>query len=279
LNDRQEDTKMETDGRNRGRPKKFQETGTQNTIQAVDRAIDVLEVLATGGAMTLTDIARVMAQSPATLYRVLSTFQARGLTENDPLTQEWSVGAGAFRIGATFLRRSNVTARALPAMRHLMETTGETSNLGIEKSDMVVFISQVETHESIRAFFPPGTQAPMHASGIGKALLSTFPDGRLHRFLQKCPFERFTPQTIVTHEGLLAEMQRIRASGFAFDNEEKSLGMRCIAAPVVNFQGQAVAGISISGPSHRVTPDKVARIGALVKAAGDAISRSLGAGL
>jgi len=268
---------METDRRNRGRPKKFQDSASQNTIQSVDRAIDVLEVLAAGGAMTLSDLARTMDQSAATLYRVLSTFQARGLTENDPLTQEWSVGASAFRIGATFLRRSNVTARALPAMRHLMETTGETSNLGIEKSDMVVFISQVETHESIRAFFPPGTQAPMHASGIGKALLSNVAETRLHRFLQNCPFEVFTPQTIVTREELHAEMQRIRDCGFAFDNEEKSPGMRCIAAPIVNFQGQAVAGISISGPSHRVTPDKVARFGALVKAAGDAVSRSLGA--
>lgn len=268
---------METENRKRGRPKKFQESDSQNTIQAVDRAIDVLEALASGGAMTLTDIATKLDQSPATVYRVLSTFNARGLTENDALTQEWSVGASAFRIGATFLRRSNVTARALPAMRQLMETTGETSNLGFEKSDKVIFISQVETYESIRAFFPPGTQAPMHASGIGKALLSAFSDSRLERFLQNCPFERFTPQTIVTRQGMLDEMQSIRANGFAFDNEEKSIGMRCIAAPIVNYMGQAVAGISISGPSHRVTPDKLTEFSELVKAAGIEVSRSLGA--
>ncbi len=172
------------------------------------------------------------------------------------------------------MRRTNVTASALPAMRHLMETTGETSNLGIEKSGMVIFISQLETHESIRAFFPPGTQAPMHSSGIGKALLSTFSEARLEAFLQEAPFERFTPQTIVTAEGVRAEMQKIRAQGYAFDDEEKSIGMRCIAAPILNFQGQAVAGISISGPSHRVTLDRVAQIGGLVKAAS---ARSRGA--
>ncbi|WP_323005279.1 HTH-type transcriptional regulator BhcR [Pseudorhodobacter sp.] len=270
---------MDSDNRNRGRPKKFQESETPITIQAVDRAIDVLEALSKGGALTLSELAKRMDQSPATLYRVLSTFQARGMVENEPLTQEWSVGASAFRIGASFLRRSNVTARALPAMRHLMEATGETSNLGIEKSGMVIFISQVETHESIRAFFPPGTQAPMHSSGIGKALLSTFSDARLHKFLQDGPFEKFTPQTIVTQDGLLSEMQAIRAKGFAFDNEEKSNGMRCIAAPILNFQGQAVAGISISGPSHRVTQDNVAQFGALVKAAAEDVSRSLGAEL
>jgi IclR family acetate operon transcriptional repressor len=268
---------MGAEGRNRGRPKKFQEAETQTTIQAVDRAIDVLEVLAKGGAMTLTQIAGAMEQSPATLYRVLSTFQARGMVENDPLTQEWSVGAGAFRIGASFLRRSNLALRALPAMRHLMETTGETSNLGIEKSDTVIFISQVETHESIRAFFPPGTQAPLHASGIGKALMASFSDKRLERYLQAAPFEAFTAQTIVTRDRVMAEVARIRDQGFSFDDEEKSSGMRCIAAPIRNFQGQVVAGISISGPSHRVTPDKLATIGALVRAAGEDVSRNLGA--
>lgn len=268
---------MGSEYRKRGRPKKFDDSGSQNTIQAVDRAIDVLEILAKGGAMTLTDIATQLGQSPATVYRVLSTLKARDLTENDQLTQEWSIGASAFRIGTSFLRRSNVTVQALPAMRHLMEATGETSNLGIEKSNRVIFISQVETHESIRAFFPPGTQAPMHASGIGKALLSVFSDRRLGRFLQDCPFEQFTSQTIVTRQGMLQEVETIRANGFAYDDEEKSKGMRCIAAPIVNYQGQAMAGISISGPSHRVTTDKLAAFGALVKAAAIEVSRKLGA--
>jgi len=268
---------MEPETRNRGRPKKFEPSDGQNIIQAVDRSIDVLEVLADGGSMTLTEIATQMGQSPATLYRVLSTFKARGVVENDTLTQEWAIGAIAFRIGASFLRRSNVTSRALPAMRNLVEATGETSNLGIEKSGMVVFISQVETHESIRAFFPPGTQGPMHASGIGKALLSTYPERKLEQFIKSADLTRFNDKTICTPEGLLADISAIRARGYSFDDEEKAVGMRCIAAPIINFQGQAVAGISISGPSHRVTPDMVAKIGAMVKAAGDDVSRSLGA--
>jgi IclR family acetate operon transcriptional repressor len=268
---------MDPEMRNRGRPRKFNPTDGQNIIQSVDRAIDVLEVLAQGGAMTLSEIATQMGQSPATLYRVLSTFQARDVVENDPLTQEWTIGATAFRIGAKFLRRGNVTSSALPAMRHLMETTGETSNLGIEKSHMVIFVSQVETHESIRAFFPPGTQAPMHASGIGKALLSTFSDRQLQQYFKANALTAFTPNTICTADDLMRDVHAIRVRGFSFDDEEKAIGMRCIAAPIFNYQGQAVAGISISGPSHRVAPDMVAKIGALVMAAGNDVSRSLGA--
>ena len=260
-----------------GRPRGFNTDDTQSTLQSVDRAVDVLKTLASGPPMTLSDIARSLSASPATIHRVLITLQARAMAEADPTTQEWSVGPEAFRIGAAFLRRSTVTARALPVMRHLMEVTGETSNLGIEKADMVMFISQVETHESIRAFFPPGTQTPMHASGIGKALLSHHSGARLERLLATGPLERFTPQTIVTRDGLLAELAQIRDAGFAFDNEEKAVGMRCIAAAIVNFHGEAVAGISISGPSHRVSPEKVAAFGKLVRAAGHTISRSLGA--
>lgn len=268
---------MDNTQRNRGRPKKFNPKEGENIIQAVDRAIDLLDALAEGGSMTLSALAAQMGQSPATIYRALCTFQARGMVENDTLTQEWAIGAATFRIGATFLRRSNVTSSALPAMRDLMEVTGETSNLGIEKSGMVIFISQVETHESIRAFFPPGTQGPMHASGIGKALLSTFNDRQLAQYFMVADLTSFTPNTICTAADLTADIKLIQRRGFSFDDEEKAIGMRCIAAPIINHQGQAVAGISISGPSHRVTAEMVPKIGALVKAAGDAVSRSLGA--
>ncbi len=270
---------MTQESRNRGRPKTHDPALGQNIIQAVDRAIDVLEVLADGGAMTLSQIATKMGQSPATLYRILCTFQARDIVENDAVTQEWTIGANAFRIGAKFLRRNNVVLSALPAMRHLMETTGETSNLGIEKAGKVVFISQVETNESIRAFFPPGTQAPMHASGIGKALLSTFSDVKLAQYVKEQVLTQFTHKTICTGEDLIGEVKRIRALGYSFDDEEKAVGMRCIAAPIFDHQGQAVAGISISGPSHRLSVDMVTQIGAIVKAAARDVSRSLGADL
>lgn len=268
---------MADEQRSRGRPKRFDGDESQNIIQSLDRAIDVLETLAQGGAMTLSQVASTMDQSPATIYRVLSTFRVRGMAEVNPASQEWSVGAEAFRIGSAFLRRSNVIARAMPIMQQLRDETGETSNLGIERDDNVVFIAQVETHESIRAFFPPGTQAPMHASGIGKALLAMFPEKHLARYLAQAHLPPFTANTICTPDGLRAHLVQIRTQGYSFDDEEKAIGMRCIAAPIVNFHGDAVAGVSISGPSHRLPCDGVARIGALVKAAGDKISASLGA--
>ncbi|MEX0969469.1 MAG: HTH-type transcriptional regulator BhcR [Paracoccaceae bacterium] len=268
---------MTHQNRARGRPKSFRRPDETPRIQAVDRAVDVLEALAMGGTMTLSALAAEMGQSPATLYRILTTFQLRGLVENIEATQEWMIGANSFRIGAVYLRRSNIVSRAMPAMRELMAATGETANLGIEADGRVMFIAQVETHESIRAFFPPGTQGPMHASGIGKALLATYAQARMQKLLGSMALEQFTAQTLTRQHDLRADLAATRTRGYAIDDGEKSPGMRCIAAPIFNYLGEAVAGISVSGPSNRLTTDKVATTGAMVKAAADGVSEALGA--
>lgn len=266
---------MERDTPRKGRPRSFAGNPSQSTIQSLDRALDVLDALASGKGMTLTDVAKHLGQSPATMYRVLTTLEARGMVETDRQTQAWHIGAAAFRLGSAFLRRSSVVERSQPVMRRLMEATGETSNLGIEKGGDVMFVSQIETQESIRAFFPPGTLSPMHASGIGKALLSCYDEDRIVDFLRR-RLERFTDKTIVTPEALIEEMRRIRDRGYAFDDEEKATGMRCVAAPIVDAYGKAVAGISVSGPTHRMRSDQIDRIGQLVRDAAAEVSRSIG---
>jgi len=264
--------------RKRGRPRSFAtKPGTQTTVQSLDRALDILDQLAGQTGMTLTEVATALDQSPATVYRVLATLEAREIVETDPQTQEWHIGPSAFRLGSAFLRRSGVAERSRPVMRALMEATGETSNLGIEKGGEVMFISQVETNESIRAFFPPGTLSPMHASGIGKALLSLFPEDRIDRFLRRRELIRFTDNTITTPDALRDELRMIRAQGFSFDDEEKAAGMRCVAAPIVNFYGEPVAGISISGPTHRLPAHRIGEIGKLVQDAAAEVSAGLGA--
>ncbi|SHJ08321.1 transcriptional regulator, IclR family [Shimia gijangensis] len=263
--------------RKKGRPKAFNSDAAANPIQSLDRALIVLETLAGHSGLTLSEIAEKLDQSAATMYRVLTTLAARGFVESEPQTQEWHIGPASFRLGSAFLRRSSVVERARPVMRTLMEATGETANLGIEKDNMVMFVSQVETHESIRAFFPPGTLSQMHASGIGKALLSLFPERRLERFLREQTLTDFTEKTLSDPDAIRAEMARSRAQGFAVDDEEKNLGMRCVAAPITNFYGEAVAGISVSGPVSRMTSDRIPEVAALVKAAAGELSQGLGA--
>jgi len=262
--------------RKRGRPKSTALKPVEIKIQSLDRAIDILEHIAQGSGLTLSEISEKSGQSPATIYRILTTCSARHMVAMDPITQEWHIGPESFRIGSAFLKRSGIVERARPAMRALMLQTGETANLGVESNHQVLFLSQVETHENIRAFFPPGAQSPMHASGIGKALLA-YADGKtIEAYLKTDQFEAFTENTICTHEDLQAELVRIRSQGYAFDNEEKSKGMRCVAAPILNTYGEVVAGISVSGPTARLTLDRIDTICRLVMKQAENLSFGLG---
>ncbi|EDZ44848.1 transcriptional regulator, IclR family [Rhodobacterales bacterium Y4I] len=263
--------------RRKGRPKNFDSASNPPTIQSLDRALDVLDALAGASGMTLTELSTALDQSAATMYRVLATLEARQIVEMEPQSQTWHIGAMAFRLGSAFLRRSSVIERARPVMRELMEATGETSNLGIERGGDVMFVSQVETYESIRAFFPPGTTSPMHASGIGKALLSCFGEDQLTRFLRGRTLKEFTEKTLTSAEALREDLAQIRRRGWSFDDEEKAPGMRCVAAPVFGMQGEVLAGISVSGPTSRMPDTRISEIGALVRGAAEKLSYGLGA--
>lgn len=252
---------MVEETRKRGRPR-GRAAGSEDSggVRALDRALDILDVIAAASGLTLTEIAQRLDQAPSTVHRVLVTLAARGVVESDDVTQTWHVGPTAFRHGTAFMRRSGLVERARPVLRRLMEATGETANLGILNGDAVLFLSQAETHETIRAFFPPGTRSPLHASGIGKALLAHMPAAELRRAIAAMRPERFTPMTLTEPQALLDDLAQIRARGYSLDNEERTLGMRCIAAPIFDLAGEAATGISVSGPVLRMSDERLAEI-------------------
>nr|HMS93708.1 IclR family transcriptional regulator [Tabrizicola sp.] len=236
----------------RGRPKAFHDKTDQNTVQALDRGLEILAHVAAHPGRTLSEIAEGAGEAVATVFRALATLQGHGMVEVEEPGQFWHVGPGAFRVGSAFLRRTKVVERARQPMEALMRETGETANLGIEVGDEVMFVAQVEAHEAIRAFFPPGTKGPMHSSGIGKALLAWYPEDRVQAILARKGLEKFTTLTITSETSLVRDLAFTRERGFAIDDQERAEGMRCIAAPIFNAHGEPVAGLSVSGPAFRV---------------------------
>ena len=261
--------------RSRGRPRDWHDKTEQNTIKSLDRALYVFKHLSLGYSKPLTELAEETDQSPATVYRILITLQGQGLVEFDPDAQVWHIGPQAFVIGSRFLRRTSLVERARPIMRKLMESTGETANLGIEKEGKVLFLNQVETHESIRAFFPPGTLSDMHSSGIGKALLAHMDDDRRHRIIKTMTLESYTKFTITDADALNQDLDDIQNRGYSIDNEERNLGMRCIAAPVFDFNREVIAGISVSGPTSRVGAENLPAISVAVMLAAKALTEAI----
>lgn len=213
---------------------------------------------------------------PSTAHRLLTTMQRHAVTEFNENTQEWMIGIESFRIGSAFLERTNLVEAARDVMRRLTDETGETSNLAISEAGDVVFVSQVEAHSPIRAFFRAGTRGYMHASGIGKALLAELSRTDVELILQRKGLPEFTEGTLTRPDELFADLETTRSRGWALDDEERELGMRCVASPIFNPFGEAVAGISVSGPSVRFNERALPEFGAAVRRSAQEITERIG---
>ncbi len=262
--------------RTRGRPRSLATDTSGATVQALDRGLQLLMIVAKENKTTLTELALRVGMPASTAHRLLVTLQKRGFVDFDKSTQEWMIGIEAFRIGSAFVQRTSLVEAGRDVMRRLMEETGETANLGIADDGDVVFISQIETPNPIRAFFSVGTRGPMHCSGIGKALLAEMAQDKVEQVLQRKGLEEFTSKTLTSPDALFADLEATRRRGWSHDDEERHYGMRCIAAPIHNFHGEAIAGISISGPAARLPDDVISELGPKVKRAATEVTRLLG---
>jgi len=260
----------------RGRPRSLKVAIPGGAVQALDRGLTLLEILAEEDGLTLSELSRRSGVPASTVHRVLLTLESRAYVQHDMERGLWLVGVGAFKTGSAFLRNRRVASMGRATMHALMEASGETVNLGIEDHGEVVFISQVESHDTLRAFFRAGSRGAMHASGVGKALLAEFPEHRVRQICALRRLERFTEHTITDLGQFLRELAEGRRRGWALDDEERSPGMRCVAAPIFNEHAEAIAGVSVSGPTVRVTPRKLDDYGPMVRRAADEITLSIG---
>ncbi|ASY59518.1 IclR family transcriptional regulator [Sinorhizobium sp. CCBAU 05631] len=258
------------------RGRKAAENAAPSSVQVLDRSLSLLAIVAEGDGSTLTSLSERTGMAPSTVHRLLSSLASHGMVTNDGDTGTWTVGVKAFEIGNAFLRFRKLGTISRPFLKQLMEKSGETANIGIEDDGDVVFISQVESHAPMRAFFRPGRRGPIHASGIGKAILATWSDTEIAKALNGRTLAHFTERTLDTLPALLADITEIRFRGWSIDDEEHTLGMRCIAAPVFNEYGEAIGGISISGPTVRIDDAKLTIIGPVVRRTADALTHAIG---
>lgn len=262
--------------RSRGRPRAAAGETQTASAQALDRGLHLLALLSRERKATLTEIALSAGMPASTAHRLLTTMQRHAVTEFDEHTQEWMVGIEAFRIGSAFLERTNLVEASRDVMRRLTDVTGETSNLAIAESGDVVFVSQVETHNPIRAFYRAGTRGHMHASGIGKALLAELTRAEVELILERKGLPGFTERTLTRPDDLFTDLAAAHARGWALDDEERHMGMRCVASPIFGPFGTAIAGISVSGPSVRFNEDSLPEFAAAVRRSAREITERIG---
>jgi IclR family acetate operon transcriptional repressor len=234
-------------------------------VQALDRALRLLEALSESpDGSRLSELSARTGLSPSTTHRLLTTLEHRRFVQFDRMGSLWHIGRQAYTVGATFLQQRNFVAPALPFLRRLRDATRETANLGIVDDGEMVVLTQVESREIMRAITRVGGRAPITSSGMGKAILATYPAVEIDAIMERQGLRRLTPNTITRVKQLRQHLREVAARGYAVDDEEYVMGLRCVAAPVRNHQGDALCAISVSGLPARMTPERLPIIGKLV---------------
>jgi IclR family acetate operon transcriptional repressor len=246
-------------------------------VQSLVRALSIINHLAAADeGLTLSDLGQQVGLSASTTHRLLTTLEQERYVHFDPERRLWSVGVQAFVAGNAFLKTRSLVGAARPHMRALMEESGETVNLAVEDQSEAIYLAQVECRQMMRAFARPGARVPLHCSSVGKALLSAMPDAELSRVLHQTGLPRVTIKTKISVAALRSDLQVARGRGYAIDDEEHAVGLRCIAAAVFDEGGEAIAAISLSGPMARIADERIPILGALVRKRADLITAQVG---
>lgn len=249
-------------------------------VKSLSRALSILNALAESyEGLTLAGLAKRLSLPPSTAHRLLTTLQRQRFVRFDSASMSWRIGVQAFTVGSAFAQSSDVVALAKPYMRRLMEQTGETINLYVLSGEGAVCMAQVQSPQMIRAISRPGGALGMHRSAAGKAMLAHMPNEQIADIVMKHGLPRATQHTIVSVKKLEADLARTRERGFAIDNEEFVLGLRCVAAPILDARGLAQAALSVAGPKARMSDERVSELGELVAAAAHATTLELGGGV
>lgn len=246
-------------------------------VRSLTRALSLLKHLASSAdGMSLTELSEAAQLPPSTTHRLLTTLEAERFVRPDPNGGLWRVGVAAFFVGASFARSRDTLALVRPYLRRLMEMTGETANLFVESDGEAVCIGQIESRHAMRALTGIGGRVMMHSSAAGKVLLANMQTSRRDQLLGQMKLARVTDKTIVDERILRAALEKIRIQGHAMDDEEHALGLRCISAPVFNEFGEAVAAMSISGPTARILDDRMKTLAETVAKAAREATRDFG---
>ena len=255
------------------------ESSTRSTgqVHSLTRALTPLRhMAASSDGLSLTKLSEAAGLPPSTTHRLLTTLEAERFVRPDPQGGLWRVGVSAFIVGSAFARSRDKLTVTRPYLRRLMEMSGETANLCVESEGEAVCIGQIESRHAMRAITGVGGRIMLHSSGAGKALLAHFERDRRARALAAMPLAQITESTITRRERLEAALSEVLALGYAVDNEEHALGLRCVAAPIFDEHGRVVAAMSVSGPSARIPAERLAVLGRMVAQAASEATREYG---
>lgn len=246
-------------------------------VRSVTKAIRLMEALANADSpLGVTELARLMAMDKGAVSRMLRTLGNAGFVSQDPVTRSYRLGLTLVHLGQKVLRQLDLRAAVRPALERLAACSGECAHVAVLVDGRALYIDQVAPSRGVSIDAPIGTLGPLHCTALGKSLLAFQPEVSREALLQALDLEAFTRRTLTDVDSVRRDMGLVRESGISFDDEEFSVGVRCIAAPIFKHDGSVAASIGVSGPSPRVTDDRLKEWGAVLREEASGVSAALG---
>ena len=255
-------------------------TTARNQSTSLRRGIDVLLTVALacerGSESNLTEIAAQSGINRSTVSRLLQPMVEARLIDQDAETGSYRLGPQTARLGQIYLENFDVHDVAGPILQRLVEQTNETAHLGVLDGTDVVYVDKHESPLSVRTVARVGSRQPLYSTSMGKVLHAHSSHAVFDAAVQ-AGLPRRTDTTITEAEALALDLERVRSCGYAIDDEENELEIRCVGSPVFEHRGKVVAAISLSGPSTRMSTERVNALSKAVIAAAAEMSAQLGA--
>ncbi len=216
------------------------------------RAVQLLDVITSDGPLRFAELEERLSLPKASLHRALNDLILERLVNFDERSLTYSAGFRILELANRVWARSDIRSLARDQLTWLCEQSGETVQLAVLADTHAVYIDSVESTYNVRMSMSVGTKVPVYCTGTGKVLLAWCQNDEQQDIISRISFAEFTTSTITQTESLQHELRAIREQGFAEDNEEHFTGIRCVAAPIIDNAGQAVAAISITAPTFRI---------------------------
>ena len=247
------------------------------TVKAISNALRIMEILSTTPNSGISELARSIGCQKSTVFRFLNTLKQEGYVTQDEKNEKYSLTLKLFKIGSNAVNALDFYTVALPVITRLSKVSLETIHLCTMENDQLVYIHKIESTQTLKVAMMSrvGRSPPLYCTGVGKVMLAYQGSDKIQEFIDKTEMQKFTDNTITKSHDLLKELEKIRASGIAYDNEEHELGVSCVAAPIFNPAGSIIAALSIAGPTVRMNIDKIKWMVELVKAAAAEITAKI----
>jgi DNA-binding IclR family transcriptional regulator len=249
---------------------------TASGVQSVDRALRILEILARSGECGVTEIAAALEVHKSTAFRLVATLEQHGLVEQVEGRGKYRLGVGLLRLAGATSARLDVVQEARPLCKQLASATGETINLATLSGNSALYLDQVAGPSALQPHNWVGQHIPLHATSNGKVLMAWLDKADLKDLLHRLP--AYTGVTITSKASLRKQLEEVREQGYAVAVDELEVGLTAIAAPVRNAHGDVICSMSVSGPTFRLSAERVHQVLPLLLDAADELSHRLGWG-